>query len=233
MLSKIMLLVCAVISVACGACFAQEQAVGCIAVIEGAGDILRSGQTLPASQFDIVQINDRIRTKKYSRLEIVLNDKSVIRLASSSCIKIDEFVLNDKMAREKAAITLSRGMAQVTVSKFGRTDTFTLNTPNASGVVKGTDVFMSYLSGQTSVLVKEGRMAVSNIALPDDVVTVNKGATVTIPLTSAPTPARPYLDAEFLRYKAEVSLPEKKAIPLAGIKEMNGSVTQLSGGVRI
>ena len=84
--------------------------IGTITFVEGICDIVRNNQEPAlAGEKEPMYVNDRVRTKSYSKLEITFADKSVLRLAPESCAIIEEYNLNGQKRREHSRIQLTRG----------------------------------------------------------------------------------------------------------------------------
>jgi len=208
--------------------------IGTITFIEGISDIVRNNQEpFFVGESQPIYVNDRIRTKSYSKIEITFADKSVLKLAPSSCVSIEEYRLNDKKIRELAHISLTRGKIETIVSKTGAADTFLIDTPNAKGAVKGSDIFISYLGGRTGVFAHEGAISVLNPSSPDMKTHVTKGNCVFVPFNEVPGEVRLARDAEMTYFKRSVE-PEyvKKWIPSKGSTQMNAVLVLISGDVR-
>lgn len=209
--------------------------VGNITFIEGVSDIVRNNQA-PVVTVDKepVYLNDQIRTKSYSKVAITFVDKSVLKLAPDSCVSIEEYIINAQKRREHSRIKLTRGRVEAVVSKTGTPDTFLIDTPNAQGAVKGSDIFVSYLGGKTGVFVLEGAISVFNSAVPGAKIKVTKDNCVVVPFSEAPGEIRPTRDAEIAYFKSGVEPAFiKKWIPSKGAAQMNGIIVSLTGSVRI
>lgn len=215
--------------------FAQEQSIGVITSLEGVADISHDGQeAVMISQEQLVYLNDRIRTKNYSKVELTLNDKSVIKLAASSCVSIEEFKLLHNKVRDFCRVKLTRGKIETIVSKTGAPDTFVIDTPNASGSVKGSDIFVSFIAGRTGVFVQEGGISVMNSALADVKMNVTKGNCAFIPFEKVPSDLRPTMDVEMAIHKKDVEKSLiKKWVPSQGAAKMVCNIASISGTVRI
>ena len=214
--------------------FAAEP-IGTILFTEGICDIAREGAEPVAIQpSQPVYLNDRIRTKSYSKASIELADKSVLKLAPNSSLTVQEFSVTEKDRREFARVLLTRGKLEAVVSKTGAPDTFAIDTPNAKGSVKGTDVFVSYLAGSTGVFVQEGAISVFNPALATEKAHVTKGDCVFVPLEGAPGEVRQALDLELAGHKKDVegSLV-KKWVPSEGSAKMTAQVVSTAGDARL
>jgi len=218
-----------------GSVYAQAPAsIGTITFIEGISDIVRNNQEpLFVSEHQPVYVNDRIRTKSYSKVEITFADKSVLKLAPGSCVTIQEYRLSDNKIRELAHISLTRGKIETIVAKTGAPETFIVDTPNAKGAVKGSDIFFSFIGGRTAVFVQEGAISVMNPSSPDLKTRLTKGNCVFVPFNETPGEVRSARDTEMNYFKRSVE-PEfvKKWIPTKGANLMNAVIVSLSGDVR-
>jgi hypothetical protein len=224
------ILILAIVFFARGA-FAAE--VGRVTYVEGRVDILKSGakEAVLIKADEPVSIGDFIRTKSDSKAEIVFADESVVRLAQNSRIQIKDYQLNgDK--RKTATIMLERGKVRTTIGKMPGQAPFVILTPNAQGVIKGSDIFTFYQGGNSGMLVAEGALSVINTAHPEQAVTIPSGNSVLIPLEELPKGPRPYMDMEKRMEEVDTNVPP----PLSRRKNMAilmGTVADFSGDVKI
>lgn len=109
---------------------------------------------------------EMVRTAKRSRVEIVLVDKSVIRLGSRSKLRIKK-ALFAKPAQKTFDAKLFRGKAYSVVSKLAGEDaSFKMETSNAVAGVRGTTFRIDAKKDKSTVVrVYTGAVAVSNAPL--------------------------------------------------------------------
>ncbi|MDD5440068.1 MAG: FecR family protein [Candidatus Omnitrophica bacterium] len=209
--------------------------VGAITAIEGVADVTRGADgAVFLKENDAVSLNDRIRTKNYSKLEITFLDKSVVKLAPNTCLTVDTYTVDDKNKREFAELNLTRGKVEAVVAKTSRPESFVIRTPNATGKVKGSDIFMSYEAGKTGALVKEGLMSLASQGLPEKQVNVAKGDTTLVSFNKEPAATRSYLDAELVKYLKDVEpVFTKKKLFFEKTAAMTAAITTVSGEVRL
>ncbi|MDP2922516.1 MAG: FecR family protein [Candidatus Omnitrophota bacterium] len=212
--------------------FAQE--VGKVTYVEGRVDILKPGSQkgTPVRDYEAVSVGDSIRTKSNSKAEIKFKDDSIVRIAQNSKIEIKDYQLDEKNKRKLAAVKLERGKVRTIVAKMPHPADFAILTPNTEGVVKGSDVFAFYQAGSSGMLVAEGKLAVTNIAHPESMVTIPAGSSVLVPLEKLPEGPRPYLELEKKLYEQDTDVPFSGA-KAAKLTVITGTITKFSGKVQV
>lgn len=209
--------------------------IGVITSVEGVADISRSGQdAVFLRENDPVFLNDRIRTKNFSKITITFLDHSVVKMAPGTCLTIDTYQVDQDRKRELAMLNMTRGKVEAVVSKTSRPESFVITTPNATGKVKGSDIFMFYEAGKTGALVKEGLMTLASQAVPDKSVNITAGDVTLVSFNKEPMPSRTYLDAELNRCIKDVEPAfTRKKIVYEGISPVTAAVSNARGEVRI
>jgi len=198
-------------------------------------DVLRNGQNLtPLKENDPIYLNDRIRTKSYSKIGIIFLDESEIKFAPNTCVEIREYALSGGNKRQIARVYLTRGKIEAVVSRTSKPDTFIIDTPNAVGTVKGSDIFVSYFANKTGIFVEKGLISVASQSVPADMVDIKKGDYVIVPFDELPGEIRSYLDAEMKRHKKDIAPAlRKKFITYEEAKRLTAVISGMTGGVRI
>ena len=182
--------------------YAENVTVGKITYLQGRVDIAHgaSDESERILYEEPVYLHDIIRTKSNSKAEITFNDKSVLRLAPSTRVAVDEYDLDKDDKRLKADIKLFRGKANAIVSKNGKSSSFNIITPSAKATAKGTNIYATYQADNSVFLVKEGNLAVYNPEFPEEVKKISKGDSVGVSLGEKPSESRPFMDAELMLY---------------------------------
>ncbi len=239
-LKKIMILAAIALS---AASFAFADGTGRFVSVEGKVDLLKAGQSeaVPVATDDTVSAGDIIRTKSLSKTEVKFSDDSSLKIGENSRVQIKEYsVENGK--RISGSILLERGNIRATVSKANGNGDFKIETPNATGSVKGTDLFVAFQKSATSVLVVNGKFSVANLAFPDKAVEVTGGNTTLVPADELPQPQREYLALEKNNYEVSTEPTVQKAVALNKTAmaegysfpgEMKAKVAAVSGSVRV
>ncbi|MDD5218512.1 MAG: FecR family protein [Candidatus Omnitrophica bacterium] len=211
-------------------------AIGTITYAEGRVDRAASGTQsyFPSVVGEEVSVGDLVRTKSYAKAEITFNDGSVVKLGGSSHIQIQAYEVNDKGSRTQGTIRLDRGKIRAIVQKADDRSPFDVLTPNASGSVKGSDLFVSYLKSATNVLVTEGVFKTINPAFPDRVVEIGAGKSSSIPFNNPPLEPRPYSKAEKKRLETSTgSVLPVSAGDFQNRQQIHAVIAKVSGAVRV
>ncbi len=208
--------------------------IGTIVSAEGICDIARQGALSQAAVEDTpVYSSDRLRTKSYSKMKIVFADESVLKLAPNTSVTVEEYLVAAGK-RQNARLRVTRGKVEAVVAKTGKPDTFTIDTPNAKGSVKGSDIFVSFQAGRSGFFVKEGAMTVVNPLVSGAKTKLGAGEAASVALENKPTDARAALEAEMDAHKKDVETALVKAwIPSEDSPKMNASVVSAAGEARI
>jgi hypothetical protein len=135
---------------------ARAEEVGAVAEIEGQAEIMRAGgaEWAPLKAGDGVQLGDQVRTPAGSKLKLLFRDDSVLTLAPSSLLKVDEQVLGTAAPVSRFSLFLGTIRAIVT-DRYGTAGArFEVETPTAIAGVRGTGFITAYDSGreETTVL---------------------------------------------------------------------------------
>lgn len=213
---------------------AFAQGVGKVTYVEGRVDVVSSdnGEALPLKEGQIINLKEFIRTKSDGKTEITFLDNSVLRLAKNSRVQIDEYRLDNKNERKTACIKLERGEARFIISKSSQPAPFIICTPNTKGEVKGSEIFVSYQAGSSSLLVAEGTLAIANLAHPENILTVPAGNSILITQEELPKAPRPFMDIEKKLLETDTQIPVSfSKVKEAG--EIRGLIAEFSGEVKV
>ncbi len=208
--------------------------IGRITYTEGRVDVLRTNSEVaaPIRESEAIAVGDAVRTKANSKAEITFNDKSVLRLAQNTRLEIKDYTLDKKNNRKNAEIMLDRGKARAIIAKMSDAADFVISTPNAKGKVKGSDVFAFYQSGNSGMLVSEGRLSVINIAHPEKELIVPAGNAVAVPSQDLPNGPRPYFELEKKFHEQDTNIPPSVS-KKGEASVIKGVLVKMSGKVKI
>ncbi|MFA6355505.1 MAG: FecR family protein, partial [Candidatus Omnitrophota bacterium] len=233
----------ALLILGCSSAFASG--IGKITSLEGSVDLFRPGSA-SSSTAEIgsdIEVGDSVRTKSSSKAEITFADKSVVRLAEKTKLDISDYNIGGDGKRISAVLNVERGKIRAVISKSAGKDSFTINTPNANGSVKGTDVVVVFQKSSTAVAVLNGKYSLSNPAAPDKKVDVKGGEVSVVAADSAPSMPRVMLASEKRSHETDTSISrnviaasEGKGSVAEGYSqpgEMKAVIVKLAGNVRI
>lgn len=109
-----------------------------VSFLDGTARVERAGKETRLGLKTTVAPGDRIRTGKSTRLELKLEDGSVVRVGAESEVLFDELALR-RGKRERASFTLVLGRVWAKVVKaVGGQGSFEVHTANAVSGVRGT-----------------------------------------------------------------------------------------------
>ncbi|NOX96661.1 MAG: FecR domain-containing protein [Nitrospirae bacterium] len=193
--------------------FVSAGTVGNFTYIEGRVDVFKAGAetATPAVVDENISAGDILRTKGLSKAEITFQDGSILRLAPNSVVKIEKYLLDDKGRRRKGDISLARGKIRMIVTRSRTSSPFIINTPNASGKTKGSDIFVFYQIQSTGMLMVKGNLSLTGANFPGEAINLPAGTTAIVPWDKKPAPPRFYFDVERKRFETETS-PTKRTI---------------------
>ena len=179
---------------------ASAQQVGTVTQLSGSAQIQRAGATISVVQGIAVELHDRLATSVNSSATVRLTSGITLTLAEHTNLTFDQNVTAGGTGRTQ--LNLVEGGLRSLVPPLLRTQAFEIHTPNAVTAVRGTDFDATYIEGvvrpgyegcqrYTDVRVREGVVAVSNLANPTQVVDIEAGYETTVPCELPPLNAGP------------------------------------------
>ncbi len=114
----------------------------------------------PLAVNDSLQWNDVLQTDAKGRVRAVLNDGSILSVGSNSQLKI----VQHDAAAQQTAIDLDYGKLRNQVTKITQPQgKYQVKTSNAVIGVIGTDFYVDYAKGRTTVICYEGKVSVTPV----------------------------------------------------------------------
>jgi hypothetical protein len=189
------------LSVSFAPSIAGAQQVGTVTDLKGSAQIQRAGATVAVVQGMAIQLHDRFATSINSNATVTLTSGITLSLAEHTNLTFDQNATAGAAARN-TQLNLFEGGLRSVVPPLLRNESFEIHTPNAATAVRGTDFDTTYLEGvtrpgyggcqrYTDVRVREGVVAVSNLANPTEVVQVEAGYETIVPCELPPMNAGP------------------------------------------
>jgi hypothetical protein len=137
--------------------FAADQTAGHITALIPAAT--RNSQ--PAQNRDTLQWNDLLQTSSSGRLRAGLTDGSILSLGSSSELR----VIQHDAASQQTSLELDYGKLRNRVVKITQPNgKYEVKTPNAVIGVIGTDFYVAFENGRTTVICYSGQVSVASQA---------------------------------------------------------------------
>ncbi|MDD5545811.1 MAG: FecR family protein [Candidatus Omnitrophica bacterium] len=220
---------------------ASAEVIGRVSAAEGNVDLLSPGRTeaVPVKGGEDVSAGDILRTKSISKAELTFSDKSVVTLSEKTRLEIKDYRVGLDGKRIAAVLNIERGKIRAVVSKAPGKDNFLINTPNASGSIKGTDVVVAYQKSATSATVLNGSLSFSSSAAPEKKVEIKSGESSVILADSGPTSPRTILAMERTAHEKDTLIAKAPAGESAAAEgysepgEMKAVIVKLSGSVKV
>lgn len=177
-----------------------QQIVGTVSQLSGTAQIQRGSLNVAVAQGTAIQLHDRLATSVNSSATVTLASGITLTLAEHTNLTFDQNVTTAGTGRTQ--LNLVEGGLRSIVPVLMRTESFEVHTPNAITAVRGTDFDTTYIEGRirpgyegcqryTDVRVREGVVAVSNLANPTQVVDIEAGYETTVPCELPPLNAGP------------------------------------------
>ena len=135
-----------------------------ITLLQGKGKVLRKEK----DKWEDAQVNmmlhsgDRVKTLMQSRMELILDNRSFIRITENTLLHMEKMEMEEKKTVNRFALSIGRLWTKVT--RFvSPSSSYNINTPTAISAVYGTTYDLRVdEAGGTEVRVFEGRVGVYN-----------------------------------------------------------------------
>jgi hypothetical protein len=170
-------------------------ACGEVLALSGSAVIESGTQKHAAAIGDSVAPGDTVSVPEDSKLRLRMNDGSIVTVAASSRMTIDNYDVTATGARQGAELTMTAGLVRAAVSAGGETPNFEIKTATGVAAVRGTEWYVDTQGDSTKVYVVTG-----NVSLADptgqNAVTIPPMSASSIDAHKKPTPIRPVTEAE-------------------------------------
>jgi hypothetical protein len=145
---------------------------------------------------DAVHVGDTLEVTTGAKLKLLMNDGSVIAVASGSRLIITDYRVGDGGESRDARLSLGEGLLRAVVPALKGVPHFEVDTATGVAAVRSTDWFISARPEATQVGVLVGRVSLKSVATGQEVVIPARwGARVEA--GRDPVPARVWTEAEF------------------------------------
>jgi len=181
--------------------------VGTVASVRGTATVGRGGASAPATVGMVVQLGDELRTGPDGQLRVVFRDDSVIDLAESSSMVIDQQVFDPSASSFSSLMRLVSGKARALVGHYYGTPgaAYEVQTPTAVAGVRGTSFLVAYNpdTDATEVIGIRGQIQVRSLSeRVAGTVYVTAQETTTVFRNQPPTPPE-MMEEQHFRHEVE------------------------------
>jgi hypothetical protein len=113
--------------------------IGSVMAIKGSAEIKRSDESFKARSGMDVEVKDEIVTGEKSRVQVMLNDDTVVTIGANSSFSFEEF--SQDAQNEKIEMRANRGFFRSVTGKIGKLapERFKVKTASATIGIRGTD----------------------------------------------------------------------------------------------
>ncbi|MBS2027195.1 MAG: FecR domain-containing protein [Deltaproteobacteria bacterium] len=133
-----------------------------VSFLEGSATRSAKGQSSPLAQGDSVHLGDHVTTADKSRLELVLEDGSVLRVGPKSELEVQDLRFDASSSTLNARVMLLLGKVWSHVEHLSSGGTYEIATERAVAGVRGTEFRVDADPGNASVEVEKGKVAVAS-----------------------------------------------------------------------
>ncbi|HVO28054.1 MAG TPA: FecR domain-containing protein [Candidatus Margulisiibacteriota bacterium] len=184
---------------------AGAQQVGTIAQVEGTVELGRAGTWTSAAVGSAVERGDSLRTGRPGGVRVVFQDDSVLAMADTSELRIDEEVVDSNRGVAHSLFRLLQGKVRTVVSEYYQRpgSVFTIETVTAVVGVRGSEFVIVFdpVAEVTDVVGVNGRAEVhSTLDRVGHAVFVTAREITTVMRSRYPTAPRRLRDEEFRQY---------------------------------
>ena len=145
---------------------AADDAVGSISDVEGAAEIVSSGQSAGAADGAAVHMNDELKTGADGHLQVTFRDDTVLTLGEDARVVIDRYVFDPDQGVGDVLLTTTQGAFRFATGRLKDLSSkdITVATPVAEIGIRGTEFWGGPVDGEYSVLLLAGEIDVKNQA---------------------------------------------------------------------
>jgi ferric-dicitrate binding protein FerR (iron transport regulator) len=113
--------------------------IGSVMAFKGSAEIVRQGQSIEVKNGTDVKQKDEIKTKDNSRVQVMLNDDTVVTIGANSSFSFEEF--SQEADKEKVSMRANFGFFRSVSGKIGKVapERFKVKTASATIGIRGTD----------------------------------------------------------------------------------------------
>jgi hypothetical protein len=119
---------------------------------------------------------EKIKTGPNGQINIQIRALGVIQVLEKSEIQMD-YLLN---LQKGTGLRLKKGVIFSKIKRKLKTKKFKIATPVSVAAVRGTEFAVQFINNETTILVKEGEIAVNKLDEPDKLVLLEKGEKTTV-----------------------------------------------------
>lgn len=135
--------------------------IGYVGAFKGSATIARSSSTLDVKNGISLKVKDKIMTSEQSRVQVILNDNTVVTIGSNSTFTFDAYKFGTKDDSE-VKMHIERGFFRSVTGKIGQLapERFKVKTASATIGIRGTDFSAQVSEDKETITCYKGRVDV-------------------------------------------------------------------------
>lgn len=173
--------------------FSQETApIGTVTRLKGQVFAERDGRRIPLHVGSTVQTHDTVKTGLVGRVEMTLNDDTVLTFADRTTLKVDDYDFPGPGSRAKFNLLLGALRAVSGAIAQTNPDAFIVTTPVATIGIRGTDFWVGTVDSAFNVVLISGSgVYVKNQRGRVELTEAGQGTVINVPGVRLPDPDAP------------------------------------------
>ncbi len=157
---------------------ADSGAIGRVERLEGRALLYREGAQILVRQGNPIFAADEIETQAGAKMQIRLNDGSLLVLGGGTTICLEDVALPTQEVAGRGLVVMGDGILRLILKGGGAWDGFSVDSSTSVASVRGTDFVVESAAEQSAVLVVTGLVEVSGKAGGKTRLSAGQGTTV-------------------------------------------------------
>lgn len=170
----------------------EDSAIGTVTRVKGQVFVEREGQRISLKSGSLIEARDTLKTGLIGRVEITLNDNSVLTLADRTTLNIEGYDFPGPQSQAKFNLRLGAMRAVSGLIAKSHPGAFSVTTPVATIGIRGTDFWAGTLDAVFNVVLISGAgVYVENQRGRVELTEAGQGTVIHIPGVHPPDPDAP------------------------------------------
>ncbi len=136
--------------------------IGNVVLLKGQAELKRGGRVAKVFSGEEIEVKDRIRTEKRSRVQVLLRDDTVVTIGPASLFVFEEYIYGDQ-TDSRAQMRAERGFFRSVTGKIGKLapERFRISTHSTTIGIRGTDFSGNVSDKKETIICHRGEIVVT------------------------------------------------------------------------